>query len=842
MLIFIHVIYHYGRSIELFSTDLIPDSIGLVEGDYSAVACTCRVRDTACYRCGNIVGYHVNVPLSGDNSKYRDVPLMWGFVHAAGEFEGRFFKTGDKVAAHESCRLSVKLTSNITLFVRDPMAHNVSARFKEGFVPDNYLSLCRHAVRLTSSSPHLEKEYAHATYDDDTLKRSYPVESTLVELFPNEVYDLMNNIERNDKQRNTTLSSTRYGNTLLTFVLNQLYRWIPRRRPLLFSWSNYYHQLQNTTTNDATKGGHPSYQCEDQPLPYPILYHLVKQILKSNDTMNQGSYGTLPNLDRPFILLPFDPSVADQVTLSSGKPVCVRAIIPPSVLTKNNNNQPPTPYHYRYQPYSTQDNGLDEPVWWDMMQVSARHLVTNASITFDMRPWDGHRVLREGYQKKWFEHENSVPNWSRRMIQDMDERGWLHIYQVNAVFFDPGDYVLDAKLEFQDAYWNTDLGPVQPYHPVSLPIEPGAQVAVSTTTRRTDVDQLVLDHLDLPLCKAGKGDYPGRWLPWPFGDKVDASRMVTGLDKHGKFWAPFECRYRPLSHNQFHRCLAKRFPGGLNVYGDSNMRRSIKSFLSHGQWCKGYEQYRGNNNNNNNSVVTGMFDSPRIWKYLGDPNQIRACQCEDFREPTWNPAWFNATARRWDTVFGNTEEETRNMGHDTEWDHDNDNQQGEKDGIPVSSYKWDGLTFMNDQGWEATFTNSTDQLPSDADLVVVSLVNWDIAYMQFDEFQQALQSLVNYLKTQQGRLIYRTPQYYCCRVDQTNRHRKSNTARMKLFDQAARQLFQSEFDDLMVWDVTILGEARTWDEKREGSTCGANHAQADVIHLENQILMNALCN
>ncbi|CAO3599265.1 unnamed protein product [Absidia cylindrospora] len=50
------------RSIELFSTDLLPDSIGLVEGDYSAVACTCRVRDTACYRCGNVVGYHVNVP------------------------------------------------------------------------------------------------------------------------------------------------------------------------------------------------------------------------------------------------------------------------------------------------------------------------------------------------------------------------------------------------------------------------------------------------------------------------------------------------------------------------------------------------------------------------------------------------------------------------------------------------------------------------------------------------------------------------------------------------------------------------------------------------------------
>ncbi|ORZ08082.1 hypothetical protein BCR42DRAFT_335851, partial [Absidia repens] len=153
------------RSIELFSTDLLPDS-------------------------GNIVGYHVNVPcklcLSQPNnghfwmfrsiaviarsifiqrkkrqaqnyssliynskkvigdSKYRDLPLLWGFVHSAGEFEGRYFKSGDAVAAHESCRLSVKLSSNITLFVRDPMFQRVSARSRDGDVPDiTYLNLCR---------------------------------------------------------------------------------------------------------------------------------------------------------------------------------------------------------------------------------------------------------------------------------------------------------------------------------------------------------------------------------------------------------------------------------------------------------------------------------------------------------------------------------------------------------------------------------------------------------------------------------------------------------------------------------------------------------------------------
>lgn len=705
-------------------------------------------------------------------------------------------------------------------------------------------------IVLVSRPSSLSPQEEEATLDNSS-KRRYPVESALVDLFPKEVYDRVNAIGQ-DKQQQHTFSQVFYGNTLLTSLLNRLFQWIPRRRSFSFSWTRYYrlyhHHYQQVSSDSPNNT--PSYRCENQALPYPILYHMVMEALKLNNSDLESSS---PDLTRPFILLPFDPS---ETTLSSNEPICIRAIIPPSVLA------PPatkSPFHYRYQPTSPRstdndDNsyGLNEPIWWDMMQVSARHLSTNASTTFDMRPWDGHRTLRQGYQKKWFEHENNVPNWSRWMILDMEERGWLHIYQVDAVLHDPGAYLLNATLEFQDAYWNTDLGPVQPYLPLTLPIEPGAQLVVAgqqqqqqqISSSRDDLKRLVLEHLDLPLCQAGRGDYQGRWLPWPFGDQVDGSRMVAGLDKHGKFWAPLTCRYRPLSHNQFHRCLARRFPGGLNIYGDSNMRRSIKSFLSHGQWCKNYQRYT---NETSSTLATQTFDTPRIWHYLGNPNQLRACQCEDFKEPTWNQAWFNATARRWDMVFENTEEESSLLGYDTEWDS---GSKQATDGVLVSSYKWDGLTFMNDRGWDVTFTQPAYQLPTTADLVVISLVNWDMAYMQLDEFKHALQSLLKHLNTyyydhqnDHPRLIYRTPQYYCCRVDQTARQRKSNTARMKEFDQVARQLFQAEFgDDLMIWDVTTMGESRTWEEKLEGAKCGANHAQADVIHLENQVLMNALCN
>ncbi|KAI9350406.1 protein FAM72 [Pilaira anomala] len=50
------------RAVQLFSTDLLPDTVSFVHGDYAAASCSCRVRDIACLNCGNIVGYHVNVP------------------------------------------------------------------------------------------------------------------------------------------------------------------------------------------------------------------------------------------------------------------------------------------------------------------------------------------------------------------------------------------------------------------------------------------------------------------------------------------------------------------------------------------------------------------------------------------------------------------------------------------------------------------------------------------------------------------------------------------------------------------------------------------------------------
>ncbi|KAI8820957.1 FAM72 protein-domain-containing protein [Fimicolochytrium jonesii] len=49
-------------NIELFSTDVPPHGVQLVNNDYQTRNCYCRIRDVACLGCGNVIGYHVTQP------------------------------------------------------------------------------------------------------------------------------------------------------------------------------------------------------------------------------------------------------------------------------------------------------------------------------------------------------------------------------------------------------------------------------------------------------------------------------------------------------------------------------------------------------------------------------------------------------------------------------------------------------------------------------------------------------------------------------------------------------------------------------------------------------------
>jgi hypothetical protein len=49
--------------IELYSTDIPPScALRLLDEDRMTQGCHCRIRDTACVGCGNVLGYHVSQP------------------------------------------------------------------------------------------------------------------------------------------------------------------------------------------------------------------------------------------------------------------------------------------------------------------------------------------------------------------------------------------------------------------------------------------------------------------------------------------------------------------------------------------------------------------------------------------------------------------------------------------------------------------------------------------------------------------------------------------------------------------------------------------------------------
>ncbi|XP_051890786.1 protein FAM72A [Pristis pectinata] len=49
--------------VELYSTDIPPTrAVDFVGNCYSTESCKCKIKDIACLKCGNAVGYHVVVP------------------------------------------------------------------------------------------------------------------------------------------------------------------------------------------------------------------------------------------------------------------------------------------------------------------------------------------------------------------------------------------------------------------------------------------------------------------------------------------------------------------------------------------------------------------------------------------------------------------------------------------------------------------------------------------------------------------------------------------------------------------------------------------------------------
>ncbi|OBZ81646.1 hypothetical protein A0J61_10304, partial [Choanephora cucurbitarum] len=313
--------------------------------------------------------------------------------------------------------------------------------------------------------------------------------------------------------------------------------------------------------------------CAQYPLPYPLLRQITQDYLPS--LQDQDDFFNVPvKLTQPFVLLPHPNKWL------TGQSICIRVVVP------YQNKSQDDPYRLMYRPYDQNHQQLTSP-WWDTMMTYLvdRH---NASIPIHMQPWTGHRILRE--RARQLNHADpQLPEWARLRADLIYERERLHIYEAT-VSLKPGQWQFKGLLEFVEGRYNFEFGPVTPYEPLDLPVLPKGHdrwQIVEQAPIESDLDAWMA-HKRLPLCQGMH--HPGRWLPLP-QNLTQSERQQVAVLRNNKYWAPFTCRYRYLSYEAFNRCASNRYAEGMDLYGDSNMRRSIKKFLSHGQWCKDWDKH-----------------------------------------------------------------------------------------------------------------------------------------------------------------------------------------------------------------------------------------------------------
>ncbi|KAL1923795.1 uncharacterized protein VTP21DRAFT_8775 [Calcarisporiella thermophila] len=536
------------------------------------------------------------------------------------------------------------------------------------------------------------------------------------------------------------------------------------------------------------------------------------------------------------------------VTLKSGQPFCVRVVLPPleeGAWELNDTNRE------LYTP-------LPGYGWDSLLMAAVDFSKENLTVALKPKQWHGHTVLHRLVREKEALHNPSLADAARadgveRLPHEAVKRGGIHVYEAEVRLLDPGTYQIFTRWEYRDGRWNYDTAPLVPYIPVELPSPDGLRLRVvdedeKPKERKDDVElegELTLEgmhakevsytnHFDLPLCTS-HGDHPGRWLHISQFNTSDPKVQPSAVDSAGFFWAPYTCRYRKVTYQEFSQCLAQKYPR-VHWFGDSNSRRSLKKIVTKGEWCK-----------------DGGGD---------DEQRARECACEDYTQADWDYSLFNPGERINNlTIVGDEHNTTRSL---------------------VEYYKWDGLSNFNDPAWEEIFNEFPNvaelkkQIPDlkvvpefdpespsgskqgrahhakrwflsaqPPSLVIISLGNWDAAFLPYNEFVDRFNRLVAFLRQRYQPygvpIVYRSSQYFCCRADNTAWQRRFSTLRLDAYDRLMRDTLKSELG-AQIWNVFEMGEEMPMERKMANADCPSNHAPVDVVEAENQVLFNMLCN
>ena len=308
----------------------------------------------------------------------------------------------------------------------------------------------------------------------------------------------------------------------------------------------------------------------------------------------------------------------------------------------------------------------------------------------------------------------------------------------------------------------------------------------------------------LPLCNWSLAAQGGHWGTGPAPEGA-----ISTAD--ARFWAPLACRLVQHTAASAAACLGRlagqqgRKPV-LHFLGDSNTRRYLKelSGVLRGQpWCG--EGSAGARNERSSKVClcedASEFDADYQVEELQEATLVRAT----LRGVGWEQEVLKA--------LGSMVAEPGQA----------------PSGCPASTPGAD---------------TGADAAPPCPAAVFIQMVVWDAAWQSFARLQLGMAALVQRLRAMYPHpgtlLVYRTANHHCCADHEP--HLFYTSGRVRLYNAYVRGALEEAFGErLRVLDVYGMGDMRGSARSEALTKSCAGHEPSEDITVENQVLLNALC-
>ncbi|KAJ1960257.1 hypothetical protein GGI12_003901 [Dipsacomyces acuminosporus] len=421
-----------------------------------------------------------------------------------------------------------------------------------------------------------------------------------------------------------------------------------------------------------------------------------------------------------------------------------------------------------------------------------------------------------------------------RPITDDRNTDLARVYQGTVRLYDPGFYKLDATLEHRDSQWNAEPGQ-KSVGLIGMNLDTEGSVSVIRDLKHPTY---LGNHQKLPLCTSA--DEPGRWIPVDNLPKHWKAWQYVSPAEDGRVWLPYHCRLRRISHAEFTHKMSQKYDS-VHWYGDSNSRRSIRPFITAGKWCNEKDSLKRLDCLCNDAPKDLFPDDwypsrPQPHWYRIHTNGVNGSEVfEDLRKLPLNPTDDKPIP----------EDDLEAVDDDAYGYGFTPKAYSQRNDYFDLYYLFTrGTRDMYGSYWARDITAQNIAAYRKPSLVIVQMITWDVAFGSYESFIKELPPLIKRLQKvyPNTQFIYRSGPYWCCK-DSEDEEKKYSRLRFMAFDHQARRLFKKHLK-AGVWDVIKAPSSRPPEVKRlkENLPCLSAHTRAELIHLDNQLLMNMLVN